>query len=346
MKRILGIETSCDETAAAVIGVESGQVQVFSNVVSSQMEIHARYGGVVPEVAARQHIKNIIPVIDQALSKAQLSLGEIDLVAATLGPGLIGSLMVGWETAKTLAWAQNLPLVPVNHLVGHLWSWLLPGEGEKKDIEVPFPYLSLIVSGGHTELVLVNSFFDWQILGRTVDDAAGEAFDKVAKLLGLGYPGGPALSKLAQSGKTDEFSLPRPMLNSGDFNFSFSGLKTAVLYLYQKLESNLTSEKLADLAASFEAAVVDTLSAKMEQAIDKYQVKMISVVGGVSANQRLRRQLSDLAKIKNVSLEMPQLRYTGDNAAMIALAGYFDRENYQNKQKLLSLSPDPNLPIK
>ncbi len=344
--KILGIETSCDETAAAVLDLNKGKVKVLSNVVNSQVKIHAQYGGVVPEVAARQHIKNIIPIIDQSLQKAGMGFTDIDMIAATLGPGLVGSLIVGWETAKALAWSSGKDIVPVNHLVGHLWSWLLPEVGEEREVSCEFPYLSLIVSGGHTELVLVRGWGDLEILGRTIDDAAGEAFDKVAKLLDLGYPGGPALSRAAQSGKGDAFDLPRPMLNSGDFNFSFSGLKTAVLYLHQRLKNNLSPEQVADLAASFEVAVVDTLSAKIEQAIDKYQVQMISVVGGVSANQRLRQRLTELAKARQIKLELPYLKYTGDNAAMIALAGYFDRERYANEQELLSLSPDPNLPIK
>ncbi len=343
--KVLGIETSCDETAAAVVEVTASKVQVLSNVVSSQMKIHARYGGVVPEVASRQHSKNIISVIDQALLQAQLSLGQIDLIAATLGPGLIGSLMVGWETAKTLAWAQNLPLVPVNHLVGHLWSWLLPPEGQGREIETFFPHLSLIVSGGHTELVLVKDWLDLQVLGRTVDDAAGEAFDKVAKLLDLGYPGGPALSKAAQSGSATVFALPRPMIDRPDFDFSFSGLKTAVLYLHKKHQQN-SPQYIADLAASFEMAVVDTLLAKVIKAVHQYQVKMVSVVGGVSANQTLRQKLKQLLEPKEIVVKLPELKYTGDNAAMIALAGYWQKQKGQNLDELLALAVDPNLAIK
>ncbi len=343
--KVLGIETSCDETAAAVVEVANNKVRVFSNVVNSQMEIHARYGGVVPEVAARQHSKNIIPVIDQALSQAQLSLRQINLIAATLGPGLIGSLMVGWETAKTLAWTQNLSLVPVNHLVGHLWSWLLPPEGQEREIETFFPYLSLIVSGGHTELVLVKDWLDLQVLGRTVDDAAGEAFDKVAKLLNLGYPGGPALSRAAQSGSPTAFALPRPMIDRPGFDFSFSGLKTAVLYLHQKSKQS-SPQYIADLAASFEMAVVDALLAKIIKAVEQYQVKMVSVVGGVSANQTLRKKLKQLLEPKGIVVKLPELKYTGDNAAMIALAGYWQKRKERNLDKLFALAVDPNLAIK
>ena len=345
MEKILGIETSCDETAAAVVEVAANKVRVLSNVVSSQMEIHARYGGVVPEMAARQHIKNIIPVIDQALSQAKLSLRQIDLVAATLGPGLVGSLMVGWETAKTLAWTQRLPLVPVNHLVGHLWSWLLPADGQAREIEAFFPHLSLIVSGGHTELVLVKDWLDLQVLGRTVDDAAGEAFDKVAKLLNLGYPGGPALSKAAQSGKATAFALPRPMIDRPGFDFSFAGLKTAVLYLHNKSQQD-SPQYIADLAASFEMAVVDALLAKVIKAAEQYQVKMVSVVGGVSANQTLRQKLKQLLEPKQITVKLPKLKYTGDNAAMIALAGYWQKQAGQNLDKLFTLAVDPNLSIK
>ncbi len=343
--KILGIETSCDETAAAIVEVAANKVRVFSSVVNSQMETHARYGGVVPEVAARQHIKNIIPVIEQALSQAQLSFQKIDLIAATLGPGLIGSLMVGWETAKTLAWARNLPLVPVNHLVGHLWSWLLPPVGRDREMEIFFPHLSSIVSGGHTELVLVKDWLDLQVLGRTVDDAAGEAFDKVAKLLNLGYPGGPALSKAAQSGKATAFDLPRPMIDKSGFDFSFSGLKTAVLYLHKKSQQD-SPQYLADLAASFEMAVVDTLLAKVMKAVQQYQVKMVSVVGGVSANQTLRKKLKQLLEPKGIVVKLPELKYTGDNAAMIALAGYWQKQKGQNLDEMLALAVDPNLAIK
>lgn len=317
---VLGIESSCDETAAAVLSIKMDKLTILSNIVNSQVKIHKNYGGVVPEVAARQHMQNILPIIELALENASLELKDIDLIAVTLGPGLATSLMVGLETAKTLAWINNKNFISVNHLVGHIWSWLLPVKerAEKNLTEVNFPFITLLVSGGHTELILVKDFNKFELLGRTLDDAVGEAFDKVAKMLGLGYPGGPEIAREAVKGNRDAFSLPRPMLDSDDLNFSFAGLKTAVLYELKK--QKISKKLIKDMAASFEKAAVDVLLRKTLKAVSNSNVKNVVVAGGVSANQYLRQEF---AGVKDLNIKFPEVIYTGDNAAMIALAGYF-----------------------
>lgn len=306
---ILGIETSCDETAAAVI--ESG-VKILSNTVASQVEIHARYGGIVPEVASRQHILAIIPVVDQALTEARVGWADLEGIAVTCGPGLAGSLLIGVNTAKAIALARNLPLTGVNHLEGHIYAnWLAESGAGSGPL---FPLLCLIVSGGHSDLVLMKGHGDYTLLGRTRDDAAGEAFDKAARILGLGYPGGPAIQLAAESG-TPSIQLPRAWLK-GSNDFSFSGLKTALLRL---AEGGGISDR-ADAAASFQEAVVDVLVTKSAAAARKYEVKQLLLAGGVAANGALRQRL---AQASPVPVLIPELKLCTDNAAMIAACGYF-----------------------
>ncbi len=315
--RILGIETSCDETAAAV--VENGR-SILSSVVASQVDIHAQFGGVFPEVASRQHIRTIYAIVDEALQRAHVGLGDIDAIAVTRGPGLAGSLVIGMNYAKALAVASNLPLIGVNHLEGHIYSaWLYPADTIRPPEPPQFPLLALLVSGGHTELNLMTAHLEYRRLGGTLDDAAGEAFDKVARLLGLSYPGGPSIQKAAVNGNAEAFNFPRARLE-GTWNFSFSGLKTAVLRTVREFESRSRSLPVADLAASFQAAVVDTLVQKTIHAARVYQAREILVAGGVSANQALRAAFE---KEREIRVHIPPLSYCTDNAAMIAAAGYF-----------------------
>lgn len=314
--RLLGIETSCDETAAAV--VEDGKT-ILSNVVASQVDIHAQYGGVFPEVASRQHVITIYPIIEQTLQQAHLTLEDLDGIAVTRGPGLSGSLVVGLNTAKGLALANDLPIIGVNHLEAHIYSaWLEPEDGDGTD-EPEFPLLALIVSGGHTELSLMTGHLDYQRLGGTLDDAAGEAFDKVARLLGLSYPGGPAIEQAARSGNPRAFDFPRAWLEDS-WNFSFSGLKTAVLREVRRLEASNLPLPVEDLAASFQSAVVDVLVGKTLSAAKEFSAKNILVAGGVSANQPLRESFIDRSEPR---LHIPPLELCTDNAAMIAGVGFY-----------------------
>ncbi len=321
--RILGIETSCDETAAAVVETTRGGISVVSNVVSSQIEIHKKYSGVVPEIAAREHVLNIVPVINEALKKAGIEENEvskrIDAIAVTSGPGLVTSLMVGVETAKTLAMAWKLPIIPINHIEGHIRANFIGGD------KVDLPAVILTVSGGHTKLVLMDKKGKMKHLGETRDDAAGEAFDKAAKLLGLGYPGGPEVSKaaavFAASGKECAVKLPRPMLNDPNFDFSFSGLKTALLYQVNKDEK--FKDRIEEYCFEFERAVVETLVGKTMKAAKKYKTKTVMLSGGVAANSVLRREFISAAENMSLQSRIPELIYTTDNAAMIAVAGIF-----------------------
>jgi len=359
--KILGIETSCDETAVAVIEIKNKKVRVLSNTISSQVKLHAKYGGVVPNLAAREHVKNIGHVFRLAMKEANLpraalgKLADIDLIAVTRGPGLGPALLVGITFAKTLAWKYKKPLVGVNHLEGHIFSNFLKEVGENSKSNPPtgernpelFPILNLVVSGGHTELVLmsakggsasgVKNYRKYKIIGETLDDAIGEAFDKVARLLGLGYPGGPIISKLAEKGNPNRYPLPSPMIHSKDFNFSYSGLKTAVLYLIRDLKNSpsnssgqISAQQKFDIAASFQKAAIDVLIKKTVKAAEEYKVKSIFLSGGVSANKLLRLNLNAIATELGVNYSQPPLEYTGDNAAMIALAGYL---NYQKNKK-------------
>ncbi len=350
--KILAIESSCDETAAAVI--VNGKIK--SSIIASQAEkLHAKYGGVVPEVAARSHIIAIIPTINLALKKAKTKLADLDYIAVTQGPGLATSLMVGVDTAKALAAALDIPVIPINHLEGHIYANFV---GEIRN----FPAIMLIVSGGHTLLVEIKNHGQYQILGETLDDAAGEAFDKTAKMLGLDYPGGPQLSKLAKRGNPKAFDFPRPMINSNNFEFSFSGLKTAVLYKIQELKSNAMLNSIqhlkkidlefnsglrkqkANLAASVQQAIVDVLIAKLEKAIQRYKPRTVMLGGGVAANELLRKRFKLLSINYQLSSSIPKLEYCTDNAAMIGLAA-----SYRIKHKKFStknFSAQPNLVLK
>lgn len=313
--RILGIESSCDETAAAV--VENGK-HLLSNVVASQIDIHSRFGGVFPEVASRQHILAIHEVISQALQQAHLSLDEIDALAVTRGPGLAGSLVVGMNAAKGLALASDIPLIGVNHLEAHIYSaWINENTGGAQAPQ--FPILALLVSGGHSELNLMRDHLTYERLGGTLDDAAGEAFDKVARLLDLPYPGGPSIQMAASQGNSEAFNFPRARLE-GSWDFSFSGIKTAVLRQVQRLKANHQPVPVNDMAASFQAAVVDVLFSKTMRAAQVYKVKSVVVAGGVSANQALRE-----AFVHNdvLPVHIPSLDLCTDNAAMVATAGYY-----------------------
>jgi len=314
--RILAIETSCDETACAVL--ENGRV-LLASTVASQMEIHARYGGVFPEVASRQHVLSIVPVIQQTLSQAHTTLRDIDAIAVTRGPGLAGSLVVGVNAAKGLAMGAGLPLIGVNHLEGHLYSAWVHNAGDALPAAPQFPLMILLVSGGHTELNLMTGHLEYQRLGATLDDAAGEAFDKTARLLGLGYPGGPSIQRAAEDGDPKRFPFPRARLE-GSWDFSFSGLKTAVLRETKDLQKRGKSLPVPDLAASFQAAVVDVLYTKTIEAAREFGVKEIIVAGGVSANRALRQAFQSQNEFP---VHIPPLSLCTDNAAMIAAAGYY-----------------------
>ncbi len=314
--KVLGIESSCDETAAAV--VEDGRT-ILSNIVASQIDIHARYGGVVPEVASRQHILAIIPVVDSALNGAKLKWRDIDGIAVTYGPGLAGSLLVGVNTAKALALARQIAVIGVNHLEAHIYAnWLIyPPVSSVEDHDI-FPCLCLIVSGGHSDLVLMKVHGQFERLGRTRDDAAGEAFDKAARILGLGYPGGPAIEKSASTG-TPSYVLPRAWLRD-NYDFSFSGLKTALWHLVQREKIAPGNHKVADVAASFQDAIVDVLVNKTIKAARELGVRQILLSGGVSANSALR---NSIIKSSSIPVRVPPARFCTDNAAMVAACGYY-----------------------
>jgi N6-L-threonylcarbamoyladenine synthase len=322
--KVLGIETSCDETAAAVYdgpalppgsGEGSGHAgRLLSHRLFSQVDMHAAYGGVVPELASRDHVRKVLPLIKEALAEAQVEPGQIQGIAYTAGPGLVGALLVGAAVARSLAYAWGCPAVGVHHLEGHLLAPML----EPKPPE--FPFLALLVSGGHTLLAAVRGVGEYEILGSSLDDAAGEAFDKTAKLLGLPYPGGPALAKLAESGTAGRFKFPRPMLDRPGLDFSFSGLKTAVVVATRGLALNDATR--ADLAAEFQQAVIDTLIAKSRRALDQTGFRSLVVAGGVGANQRLRESLAALGQKIGVTVSYPRPMFCTDNAAMIAYAGW------------------------
>lgn len=312
MKRslVLGIETSCDETGIGLYDSERG---LRAHRVFSQIDLHAAYGGVVPELASRDHVRRIVPLIRETLESGGVRLQDLTAIAYTTGPGLAGALLVGASVAEALALALNLPALPIHHLEGHLLSPLLAAEPAE------FPFVALLVSGGHTQLMRVGGVGDYQLLGESVDDAAGEAFDKTAKLLGLGYPGGPALARLAEQGMAGRFKLPRPMLHSGDLNFSFSGLKTAVLTATQQL--GYGPEQAPDLAIEFQEAVVDVLTHKALAALKQTRLKRLVVAGGVGANRRLRTVLHEALARRGARVFFPELEYCSDNGAMIAFAG-------------------------
>ncbi len=309
---VLGIETSCDDTAAAVL--ENGQ-NVLSSVVSSQIETHHPYGGVVPELASRKHIENISEVVKRALEEAGVQDSDIDGIAVTRGPGLIGALLVGFSFARGYAFVRNIPLVGVNHLDGHIHSVFLTEDPPG------FPFTALLASGGHTAIYHVDSRSEIKRMGQTRDDAAGEAFDKVAKMLGLGYPGGKVIDEMADRGNPEAISFPRTYLEKGSYDFSFSGIKTAVLRYIQSVEPDFKN-RVPDIAAGFRESVVEVLSHKVVSAAMEKNTKQIALVGGVAANRRLREKVVEEAKIRGIKVYLTPLQYCGDNAAMIAAAGY------------------------
>lgn len=308
---ILAIETSCDETSIAI--VKNGR-EVISNIVSSQISTHELFGGVVPEIASRMHIENITIVLKQALDSSGLTMDDIDAIAVTYGPGLIGSLLVGLQAAKTLSFIYNKPLVPVHHIAGHIYA----NNIEKK---MQFPLLALVVSGGHTELVLMKEDYSFEYIGGTLDDAVGECYDKVARVIGLKYPGGPKLDVLAHKGK-DSYNLPIP-LDDESFDFSFSGLKSAVINLKHNEEQRGKTINNEDLAASFQNRVIKILTKKTMKALKKYNVNNLIIAGGVSANKGIREEFEKLCQQENINLSIPDLKYCTDNAAMIGAAGYY-----------------------
>ena len=343
---ILGIETSCDETAVAVLKAEKGHVTVLSNSISSQVKLHAQFGGVVPNLAAREHAKNIQYVFESSLKEAGVNISDIGLISVTRGPGLGPALVIGIAFAKTLAMKHDLPIVGTNHMEGHIYSnWLLP-KGEKAELKYNiFPALNLIVSGGHTELVLMANHGEYEIIGETMDDAVGEAFDKVARLLDLGYPGGPAISQLALMGDPRRYPLPLPMAKSKNFDFSYSGLKTAVLYLIRDLggKEKLNDQVKADIAASFQESAITVLIQKTKEAAQKYSVASILLSGGVSANSLLRERLSKAAQELGLTYSQPPMAYTTDNAAMIAMAGYMNFNTKKLTTGYQSVAMDANI---
>jgi N6-L-threonylcarbamoyladenine synthase len=343
---ILAIETSCDETAIAVLKANKKKFEILSNIVASQIKIHAPWGGVVPNLAKREHIKNLPIVLKKSLAQAKINPKKIDLMAVTVGPGLEPSLWTGINFAKELAKKWHKPLIGINHLEGHIFSVFL------KEKSFKFPAMALLVSGGHTELVLIKDWLKYKVIGQTRDDAAGEAFDKVAKMLGLPYPGGPEVAKMAERFKFQDssfkISLPRPMINSKDYDFSFSGLKTAVLYLLKDLRAGkfgsriisldvrdkgnqFPSPLIAQICAEFQQAVIDVLISKTIRAAKEYKVKTVILGGGVAANKELRKQLGN-----KTNLLLPEIKFTTDNAAMIAVAAYFRalKEKVKNSKKL------------
>lgn len=317
---ILGIESSCDDTSAAVI---QGK-KILSNVVSTQ-KIHQNYGGVVPELASRAHLQNIIPVVHQAIQLANINKKAIDAISFTRGPGLLGSLLVGTSFAKSLSMSLNVPLIEVNHMQGHIFAHFIEDEFKEN---ISFPFLCLTVSGGHTQIVQVNDYFDMEVLGETLDDAAGEAFDKIGKILGLEYPAGPTIDKLSQNGDKDKFKFPLPKLEG--IKFSFSGIKTSVLYFIQKeVQKNpvYIKENLEDICASVQKTILSSLLDKLKLAIEITGIKNVAIAGGVSANLELRREIKKLELEKNCKTFIPKFEYTTDNAAMIAVVGSIKYEH-------------------
>ncbi len=356
---VLGIETSCDDTGIALIEKNSKGFKILSNVISSQIKIHAPYHGVVPNLAAREHLKNIEPCLKQALEQAKYP--KIDLIAVTIGPGLIPCLLVGVNFAKALAYNWQKPIIGINHIEGHIYAnWLSAVMTNK------FPILCLVVSGGHTQLVLIKGHGKYQLLGQTRDDAAGEAFDKVAKLLNLGYPGGPIISQKAKQGNPKAFDLPKPMINSNNFDFSFSGLKTAVLYEIKKKRPRLdeyilplserknvalkarpiSDQYIDDMAASFQQAAIDVLISKTIKAAKEYKVKNVMLSGGVAANKELRKQMAQEVKnsLPNSNFYIPDSILCTDNAAMIAVAA-FHKEKPISKQTWRKIQANANLKL-
>lgn len=333
---ILGIESSCDDTSAAVLKNST----ILSNVIARQ-EVHEQYGGVVPELASRAHQQNIIPVVDAALKRAGVSKEDLDAIAFTRGPGLMGSLIVGTSFAKSFAMAMNIPMIDVNHMIGHVLAHFIEEEGKN----VPqFPFLCLTVSGGHTQIVLVKDHLDMEVIGTTIDDAAGEAFDKAAKLLGFPYPGGPLIDKYAKEGDAGKFTFARPKVSG--YDFSFSGLKTSILYFLErekKKDPDFIQNNLADLCASIQATIISILFHKLTKASEELGIREIAIAGGVSANSGLRQELDKVAREKDWTIHIPRFEYCTDNAAMIAITGkyMFEKEMFADQ----SIAPVARMPI-
>lgn len=313
---ILGIESSCDDTSVAVLKNET----ILSNVTAGQ-KVHEEYGGVVPELASRAHMQNIVPVVDAAMKRAGIQLEDLDAIAFTKGPGLLGSLLVGTSFAKSLALSLDIPLVDVNHMHGHILAHFIDDSDRAKPA---FPFICLTISGGHTQIVLVKDHLDMEIVGTTIDDAAGEAFDKAAKMLGFPYPGGPMIDKAAQLGDPNKFEFAKP--NVADLNYSFSGLKTSILYFLQKMEKedpNFIENNRNDLCASIQKTITEILFKKLKKAVKQYNIKEVAIAGGVSANSGVRNGLNELAKQQGWNVYIPRFEYCTDNAAMIAIAGKY-----------------------
>ncbi|MFP4198030.1 MAG: tRNA (adenosine(37)-N6)-threonylcarbamoyltransferase complex transferase subunit TsaD [Halanaerobium sp.] len=330
---MLALESSCDETAASV---NKNGLEVLSNVVSSQVDLHKKFGGVVPEIASRKHLELLLPVIDQALEEAGLEFKDLDAVASTYGPGLVGGLLVTLTAAKTISLALNIPLIGVNHIAGHIYANFIASPEIKK------PLLCLTISGGHTDLLYFEDLRGYKILGRTIDDAAGEAFDKISRFLGLGYPGGPAIEKAAQNGNEAAIDFPRADLG-GSYNFSFSGLKTAVMNYVNNEKQRGNEIDTNDLAASFQKAVVDSLSSNLLQAVEEYKVESVVLSGGVAANQRLRKHIEEKLVEYNLKLYYPPLELCTDNAAMIGAVAYY--QYLERDFAPLSISAEPSLKL-
>lgn len=332
--KILAIETSCDETAVAI--VEDGR-KILTNQIYTQIDIHQKYGGVVPEIASRNHVEKLPLIIDAALKDSGLTYEAIDAIAVTSGPGLVGALLIGVSQAKAMAYALNKPLISVHHIEGHIAANYL----QFPELEPPF--LSLVVSGGHSHLIMVKNYSDFEVIGKTLDDAAGEAFDKIARVLGLGYPGGPAIDKAAKQGNPEAIDFPRIWLEKGSYNFSFSGLKSAVLNYLNTQKMKGHAIVVEDVAASFQAAVVEVLTTKAIQCALDNQIKRLSIAGGVAANSALRKKLSDAAGENKIQLYYPDISLCTDNAAMIGAMAYY---NYQaGKVADKKLNAVPNLKI-
>lgn len=331
---ILAIETSCDETAAAVI--KNGR-EVLSNIISSQIELHKLYGGVVPEIASRKHIEKINQVIEEALSEAGVTLQDVDAIGVTYGPGLVGALLVGVAEAKAISFATGKPLIGVHHIEGHISANYIENEALKP------PFLCLVVSGGHTHLVLVKEYGEYQIIGKTRDDAAGEAFDKVARAIGLGYPGGPKIDKLAKEGNREAIAFPRAQIEGSPYDFSFSGLKSAVLNYINSMEMKKEAINRADIAASFQHAVVDVLVTRTVAAAKAYGMKQVAIAGGVAANSALRQAMAEACGENGLDFCHPAFIYCTDNAAMIGTAAYY--EYIKGVRSSLDLNAVPNLKI-
>lgn len=336
---ILAIETSCDETAAAVVQSSGYGVRVISNVVASQIDIHKVTGGVIPDVASREHVRQMIPVVSQAMRRAHTMPRKLSAIAVTNRPGLLSALTIGVETAKTLATVWKKPLIPVHHIAGHISAnWIVPRSHNRLPA---FPCLGLVVSGGHTELVWMKKLGDMRIVGRTRDDAAGEAFDKVARLLGLSYPGGPVISKEARFGNPNAIAFPRAMMEKGNLDFSFSGLKTSVRY--HVADRKLRTSEIRDIAASFQEAVVDALVQKTVRAIERFEPMSVVLAGGVAANRALRTRLRAETRKQHLAFFMPEFRYCTDNAAMIGAAALLFGKPLASPFRVRAIAQDPFL---